>query len=247
MNVQHRVTATLVGAGVLAFMLLLPQAGQRGGAAYAANRPQAGGGAAVATDVYKVSYFDTATATTPSASGYTGAEGGQGGDGDGIVRIANPTSNPVLCAMIYVYDDAEEEQECCGCPVTTEGLRTLSTKSDLTSNPWVAGANLSAGVIKVVASLPNSGSGSVCDPALTPSLTPTLKAWSSHTEFGTNSESETAFSTYVEQFLDASLDATDEATLVSNCALIVTQGSGRGHCGCGHGDDYPATPHAHKS
>lgn len=206
------------------------------------RRPQAGGGAAVATDVFKVTYFDVATAEQTSASGAGGDE--IGGDGDGIVRIVNPTSNPILCAMIYVFDDAEEEQECCGCPVTTEGLRTLSTLKDLTSNPLssksAGGANIPAGLIKVVSSLPNAGSTG-CNAALAPVLTPALRAWSTHWE--EVSENETISS---QAFKDAPLDATDEATLVSVCAGIHTNASGAGTCSCGSGDNYPAGPHAHR-
>lgn len=205
------------------------------------RRPGAGGGAAVATDVFKVTYFDVATAEQTSASGAGGDE--VGGDGDGIVRIVNPTSNPVLCAMIYVFDDAEEEQECCGCPVTTEGLRTLSTAKDLTANPLSgkadSGYNIPAGLIKVVSSLPNQGTYG-CDAALPLTPTPALRAWSTHWE--EVSENETISG---QAFKDAPLDATDEATLVSVCAGFHTNGSGAGSCSCGSGDDYPSGPHSH--
>ncbi len=55
---------------------------------------------------------------------------------DGTVRINNPgTTNGNLCAMIYVFDNDQEMNECCGCITTPDGLRTLSVKNNLTNNP----------------------------------------------------------------------------------------------------------------
>jgi len=110
-------------------------------------------------DNYYVSYFDVSTTVGASASGY-GGPGTSGGAGDSLVRIVNPTHNDTrqlgtLCAMIYVFDDTEQLQECCGCPVTPDGLRTLSVINNLSSNFGTNGANLRAGVIKVVSSTLN--------------------------------------------------------------------------------------------
>ena len=105
------------------------------------------------------SYFDDATSVSPSASGYGGA-GSSGGAGDGLVRTVNPThfdssQNGTLCAMYYVFDDIEEMQACCGCPVTPDGLRTQSVINNLTLNFGVNHANLNAGVIDIVSEPPN--------------------------------------------------------------------------------------------
>jgi len=110
-------------------------------------------------DNYYVSYFDVSTSVDPSAAGY-GGPGISGGAGDSIARIVNPTHNDTkqlgtLCAMIYVFDDTEQLQECCGCPVTPDGLRTLSVINNLSSNFGVNHANLEAGVIKIVSSTLN--------------------------------------------------------------------------------------------
>jgi hypothetical protein len=65
------------------------------------------------------------------------------GNGDNIIRLINPNGNPnvnlsgaaqTLCAMIYVFDDAQEMNECCGCPVSSAGLLTFSVAGDLTAN-----------------------------------------------------------------------------------------------------------------
>src|SRR5208283_4468639 len=100
-------------------------------------------------------YYDVATSTQPSASGY-GGKGASGGVGDGLVRIVNvgdvaPGQNGTVCAMIYVFDDIEEMQACCGCPVTPDGLRTMSVINNLTKNFGVNRGNLNAGVIDIYA------------------------------------------------------------------------------------------------
>jgi len=198
------------------------------------------------TDVYKVAYFDHSV---------TG----------GAVRFANPTTrggsgpnSSELCAMIYVFDNSENELDCCGCPVTNEGLRTLGEFSDLTQFS-VSNSFPTTGVIKVVSALPNVLNSSIpplgpvpppnqapnywpCNPAAPASgfggfneqfvLTPTLRGWITH---GHASSAATGI-TEVE-FEDAPLDAGELNLLESGCATIHTNGTGRGLCTCGSGDN----------
>jgi len=49
----------------------------------------------------------------------------------------------VICAGFYVFDESENLQECCGCPISEDGLLTLevdsaggTTSGDLVSNPF---------------------------------------------------------------------------------------------------------------
>jgi hypothetical protein len=103
--------------------------------------------------------------------------------GGNTVKIINPEthSGGFLCAMTYVFRSDEQLDECCGCPVTDEGLRTIAvakepftkdplvtnqcqasgtqasrlpTINDLTSNPEHGIPNV-RGVIKIVSTLPN--------------------------------------------------------------------------------------------
>ncbi len=60
-----------------------------------------------------------------------------------------------LCAMIYVFDDNEEMQACCGCPVTPDGLRTMSVITNLTLNFAINKGDVAAGAIKMVSAEPN--------------------------------------------------------------------------------------------
>ena len=65
--------------------------------------------------------------------------------------------------MIYVFDDIEEMQTCCGCPISADGMQTLSTINNLTSNFGVNKGDLSAGVIKLLSARLNFAPGR--DPA----------------------------------------------------------------------------------
>jgi len=74
-----------------------------------------------------------------------------------------------LCALIYVFSADQQLAECCGCPVTPNGLLTLSVTKDLTSNP-LTGVKPRSGVIKIL----SSTGAPTCDPtAPSPSAGPT--------------------------------------------------------------------------
>src|SRR5580693_3094398 len=150
------------------------------------------------------SYFSNANAT-----------GGQA-----FVNIVAPLegnatgSTPALtrgetCAMIYVFDTAQNMQACCGCPITADGLLTLQISTNLAPNPVGSLTILMDGSIRIVSTLPNSIPGlppgpdiycdpatSVCcDPAATldgNTLTPAseLVAWASHIQDTQIAESE---------------------------------------------------------
>src|ERR1700735_5783089 len=93
-----------------------------------------GSGIAMAQDVYKLNYFSNNAAPAPDAT----------------VRIDNPgLTYGNLCAMIYVFDADQQLTECCGCVQTDNGLRTLSVRNNLTSNP-LTGIRSNNGVIKIV-------------------------------------------------------------------------------------------------
>jgi hypothetical protein len=97
-----------------------------------------------------ISYYDVATSAASSRAGY-GGPGSSGGAGDNTVRIINPNlETGTQCAEIYVFDDFEELQTCCGCPVSPDGQRTLSVLNDLTSNFGVHLADLNEGVVEVI-------------------------------------------------------------------------------------------------
>ena len=80
---------------------------------------------------------------------------------DEEVAIMNPLSTN-SCALIYVFDNAQNLQYCCGCPVSGNGLLDLSVGKDLLGlddkNP--------SGIIEILPSqVPLSGK---CDPTKPP-------------------------------------------------------------------------------
>ena len=172
-----------------------------------------GSGIAMAQDVYKLNYFSNNAAPAPDAT----------------VRIDNPgLTYGNLCAMIYVFDADQQLSECCGCVETHNGLRTLSVRRDLTSNP-LTGRVSTNGVIKVVSSAINN---SPCDPTANVSPKANLRAWGTHIQNAVGA----AFPITETEFTDSTLGATELANLQAQCAFINILGSGQGICSCGTGD-----------
>jgi hypothetical protein len=179
--------------------------------------------AQIPDDVYFVSYFSNAHGTL-----------------DASVRIDNPgvDAGKNLCAYIYVFDNVEEQVECCGCLLTADGLRTISVNNGLTDNPSSGPTHKPAnGVFKIVSGAPNIG-GTGCDPTGGASLlggfkndiipTPDVRAWATHIQANDG--------TTEEEFSDATLTQTELNHLQDTCFQLRQVGSGKGVCTCGFGD-----------
>jgi hypothetical protein len=166
-------------------------------------------------DVFYVNYF--------ASNGVSGAP-------DATVRVTNPgTSNGNLCAMIYVFDNDQQMDECCGCLTTPDGLRTLSVTKDLTSNPLV-GTVVNHGDIKIISAQVN---GSPCEPAFVDlTLVPELRAWATHVQ----NKVGTAYPITETAFSAATLVGNELGSLEDDCHFIERLGSGHGICSCGTGD-----------
>jgi len=118
-------------------------------------------GVASAQDVFRINYFSNNAAPAPDAT----------------VRIDNPgLTYGNLCAMIYVFDADQQLTECCGCVETHNGLRTISVRSNLTSNPLTGVASRN-GVIKIVSAAVNN---SPCDPSTNVTPKANLRSWVTH-------------------------------------------------------------------
>jgi hypothetical protein len=223
----------VVGAGLIALALSsLVSSGPR--VAWALQ-------AVLANDVFSVNYIFTRV-------------------GDNTLRIVNPTTTPNvsgvgegrLCAMIYVFDAHEQLQECCGCPVTDNGIRTFNVMSNLLGNTNT-NPGVDSGVLKVVSALENvtcpvtPGFGQSCAQVTTPppffpcnaagpyTLAPTLRSWIRHTDQIIIAGVLTPGITE-EELADAPLDANELSVLQTGCAGIHSNSSGRGQCTCGAGD-----------
>jgi hypothetical protein len=172
-----------------------------------------GASAASAQDVFKVNYFSNNGGSAPDAT----------------VRIDNPgLTYGNLCAMIYVFDADQQLSECCGCVETHNGLRTLSVRRDLTSNP-LTGVISTNGVIKIVSAAVNN---SPCDPTSNVSPKANLRAWVTHIQNAVGS----AWPITETESSDSTLGATELANLQAQCDFVNILGSGHGICSCGTGD-----------
>ncbi len=117
-------------------------------------------------------------------------------DGDSIIRLINPNggantgitgiSEHPVCAMVYVFDDEQEMEECCGCPISSAGLLSFSVAYNLQSNgiysnavsvatediahaALIAGITITEdqtnGVIAIVAAAPNPDITTLASPS----------------------------------------------------------------------------------
>ncbi|HUE54027.1 MAG TPA: hypothetical protein VMO80_16915, partial [Terriglobales bacterium] len=86
-------------------------------------------GTALAQDnsTYAVAYYSNANTT---------------GAPDATVRVINDgDTGGTLCAAFYVFDDSQEMQECCSCPVTADGLISESVNNYLLANSLTSFVN----------------------------------------------------------------------------------------------------------
>src|SRR6185312_1900910 len=92
------------------------------------------------------------------------------GSGDSVINISNTgaigsviasgTSASIagsFCVNVYTFSPDEQEVSCCSCPVTPNGLVSLSVKNDLISNTLTPAVPTSV-VVKLTASRPIGGS-----------------------------------------------------------------------------------------
>ena len=145
-----------------------------------------------------------------------------------------------ICANVYAFDPQEEIVSCCSCPVTPNGLVSLSAQSDILSNTLTPVVPTSL-VLKIVASLPLAtpvgptcaGSAAQLGPFGTAAgnITIGLLAWGTtlHTAPAGQALTETAFS-------PATLSAGELDKLNYTCGFIQGtnglngQGTGAGIC-----------------
>jgi hypothetical protein len=166
---------------------------------------------AVAQDssTYAVTYYSNAnTAGAPDATVRVINDGNTGGS---------------LCAAFYVFDDSQEMQECCSCPVTADGLIAESVNRYLLANSLTSFVNV-RGVIKVVST--NAPSGP-CDPTKG-SPTAGIRGWATHIKRATS-----GYAITETELHDANLAASELAGLQQFCSFEIILGSGRGTCTCG--------------
>jgi len=199
-------------------------------------------------DVYWVNYFVNNVSTAPD-----GVQPEAVGVADQLLYVVNPgvqgaPINPAtglvstagyLCANLYVFDAHQEMQECCSCPISPNGIISLSLRRNLLANP-LTGVAPRSGVIKLVSSLPISvtpngvsptTATAVCDAGEIGSAGETivadLRAW------GTQFQVLGGGYAYTQSHSrPAPLSAAEAAFLPLACQMVRYLGSGQGVCTC---------------
>lgn len=126
------------------------------------------------------------------------------------------------CAMFYVFAADQQMTECCGCPVSANGLVEENVKTQLTANP-LTGVIPPDGVIQVVsAAYPGS-----CDPTA-PIIQPEIDTWMTHVQ----NKVGTAYPITETAGDEELLSSTETAFLEADCSFVLSLGSGQGSCKC---------------
>jgi hypothetical protein len=160
--------------------------------------------------------------------------------GDSVVNITNSgargaalqsgttaTITGAICANVYTFSPDEQLVSCCSCPVTPNGLVSLSAKNDLISNTLTPAVPTSI-VIKLLATVPVGGTCNNSAAAVTTAtLAPGMAAW------GTTLHAAVAAGTFAvteTQFTPATLSAGELSRIGNLCGFILANGSGFGVC-----------------
>ena len=153
-----------------------------------------------------------------------------------IVNPGGDTEGASVCAAIYVFDNSQEMLECCSCPISNNGLLTLTVK-DVSSNTIIAIVPKS-GVIKIV----SSSQDGPCDATAALNPEPRLRAWMVNLQVATipppiiffppqgNSTPSPMLS--VSAFDQSPLSAAEQSFLPQACSFVQFLGTGRGKCSC---------------
>ena len=157
--------------------------------------------------------------------------------GDSVINITNtgasstaafPTQNGNICVNVYTFSPDEQLISCCACPVTPDGLVSLSARNDLISNTLTPGVPTSI-VIKLLAS-----TGTTCNAAtVSPeALAPGMAAWGTtiHALPVTPGSPATTYGVTETAFTPSTLSAAEFTRIRTLCGFIETNGSGFGIC-----------------
>lgn len=148
-----------------------------------------------------------------------------GARGAGLAAGTSASTTGAICVNVYAFSPDEQMISCCSCPVTPNGLVSLSSRNDLISNTLTPAVPTSI-VVKLLASTPVAGSCSGSAAAPGP-LTSGMLAWGT-TLHATPTAG--AFALTETQFLPATLSAGELARLTNLCTFINANGSGFGIC-----------------
>jgi len=174
-------------------------------------------GASSSSDNFKVTYFNAANTS--------------GVSDDATIRVTNPGNSGVTdWVLIYVFDSTEELQECCGCSLSVNDLRTISVNNNLTANT-LTGVFPTQGPIFFIADS-QGNPGAVSSSNL---VTGGIRVWATQLNQPAPSAPST-ISVNEAETLDATLSTSEISSLATQCGDILAYGSGYGECSCGSGE-----------
>jgi len=160
--------------------------------------------------------------------------------GDSVVNITDtgtssttafPTQNGNICVNVYTFSPDEQLISCCSCPVTPDGLDSLSARNDLISDTLTPGVPTSI-VLKLLASTgaPACNASTVGTGANV--LATGLAAWGTtiHALPVTPGSPATTYGVTETAFRPSTLSAAELTRITTLCGFIQTNGSGFGIC-----------------
>jgi len=149
--------------------------------------------------------------------------------GDSVINLSNSgASGGSICANVYTFAPDEQMISCCACPITPNGLASISVQADLISNVLTPAVPTSV-VVKLIATtnLGSCSAAGMTGPAGAP--TPGLVAWGTTLHAApvtvppTYQVTETSFTPYTPSTGELAAEGTD-------CFFIGRLGSGFGIC-----------------
>ena len=137
-----------------------------------------------------------------------------------------------LCANVYTFSPDEQLISCCSCPVTPNGLVSLSARNDLISNTLTPGEP-TAIVIGLLATVPVAGScNNSAAMVTTATLAPGMIAWGTtiHPLPVTPGSPAVTYAMTESTFVPSTLSAGELSRIGNLCNFILANGSGFGVC-----------------
>jgi CHRD domain len=160
--------------------------------------------------------------------------------GDSVVNITNtgasslnsfPTQDGNICVNVYTFSPDEQLISCCACPVTPDGLISLSARNDLISNTLTPGVPTSI-VIKLLATTGGPCNAATAVQAAGSAGAQGMAAWATtlHALPVTHGSPATTYGVTETAFANATLSTAEFTRITTLCGFIQTNGSGFGIC-----------------
>ena len=169
-----------------------------------------------------------------------------GARGAGLAAGTSSSTTGAICVNVYAFSPDEQLVSCCSCPVTPNGLVSLSARRDLISNTLTPTVPTSL-VVKLVSSIPQTGSAGCAASAATVlplnvvpgpgQLATGMHAWATTFHAGAAgagpavTESAFAPATLSVGPVSGGFDVGELVRLTQLCTFINANGSGFGICG----------------